>query len=252
MPKRLTIIITLLFLLSPTLCHAQQKSGVVRPERTFLLSFAKTGLLTMGPEEGQEVAKGGLIAKLDDRQERLALAEAEAGLESARLDLHTSQHNHDKIGRLVKEKVLAPISLKEAEFSLQQSQTLYHIAELNLEKAQLALQYTELHSPGPGVVTQVMAHLGEFTSPDQPVAEITDLSSLKIVVDLELKQADRLNPDQQATIIIDQKNIGTAKVKTILPLLDPASGLRRVIWTVTSNNGMLAGRYVTLSWEDGR
>jgi hypothetical protein len=44
--------------------------------------------------------------------------------------------------------------------------------------------------------------------------------------------------------------VGQASVKTIFPVIDPASGLLRVVWRVVPQEGvLLSGRYVSLaSW----
>jgi len=221
--------------------------GVVKPTRRAKLSFAQAGVLLQVPEEGQMIKKGWLVAQQDDRQAQIALAEAEAALESARLAIETAQHEKGKTERLLKEKIVAPIALTEANFALKKAQAQLKIAEAGNIAARLKLKQCKLIAPFKGVIVEVFGTIGEQSGPGNPVAEIVDLSQLEIRVDIPLKETQKIQPGIQTAILSGSKIVGKAEVKVVLPLVDPASGLRRVIFKVVEADEMLTGRHVTLA-----
>jgi len=220
--------------------------GVVKPVRSAKLSFPQQGTLVLVPEEGQMIKKGWVVAKQDDTQAKISLAEAEAALESAKLSIETAKHEQGKTERLLKENIVAPIALTETTFKLQKAEAELKIAEAKLTSSQLKLKQCQIIAPFQGVVIKVFSNLGEQNGPGNPVVEMVDLSKLEISVDMPLKATIDMKPGIRTTLLIGSRKVGKAKVKTVLPLLDPASGLRRVIWSVTEEYEMLTGRNVTL------
>jgi len=221
--------------------------GVVKPVSRAKLSFAQPGVLLKVPEEGQMINKGWLVAQQDDRQAQIALAEAEAALENARLAIETAEHEKSKTDRLLKEKIVAPIALTEANFDLKKAQAQLKIAQAGHVAAKLKLKQCKLIAPFKGVIVEVFGNIGEQSGPGNPVAEIVDLSRLEISVDIPLNATNNLKPGIQTAILSGTKKVGKAEVKVVLPLLDPASGLRRVIFRVIDADEMLTGRHVTLA-----
>jgi len=224
--------------------------GVVKPVCQAKLSFPQSGVLLKVPEEGQMIKKGWLIAQQDDRSARIALAESEAALESARLAIETAQHEKNKTERLLKERIVAPIALTEANFELKKAQAQLKIAKAGHVAAKLKLEQCKLVAPFKGVIVEVFGNIGEQSGPGSPVAKIVDISRLKISVDIPLNLSNNIKPGVQTAILSGNKIVGKAEVRVVLPLLDPASGLRRVIFRVIEANEMITGRHVSLApWK---
>jgi len=224
--------------------------GVVKPVRRAKLSFAQPGVLIKVPEEGQIIQRGFIVAKQDDRQAQIGMAEAEAAMERARLAIETAQHEKAKTERLLKEKIVAPIALTESNFALKKAEAELKIAKAGYVAAKLKLDQAQLIAPFKGVIVEVLGTIGEQSGPGNPVAEIVDLSCLEISVDIPLESTKTIKPGLQTAILSGSKIVGKAEVKVVLPLVDPASGLRRVIWRVTQADDILTGRHVTLApWK---
>jgi len=247
---KVTLILLLIIVhLTPCFSYSQSSEigGVVKPARKAILSFPKSGVLVKVPEEGQLVKKGDLIAQLDNRKALLSVSESKAALEEKQLAFETALHNSKKTERLLEEKILAPIALAEDEFKLKSAQAQVKIAEAKLKILEIDLDESSIQAPYNGLILNVEAILAEHISPGMQVCVIADLNSLQMTTDLPLDDTKDLKPGISKTIFIEEKQVGKAEVKTILPLLDPESGLRRVIWTVQSKNTLISGRYVTLS-----
>lgn len=118
---------------------------------------------------------------LEDARVWLASAQAEAA--QARLDLLLAQPFEEDI------------AVAEAEVARAQ-------AELEAARAQLA--QTELTAPLSGTVTAVMVEVGQFLPPGQIVAQIGDLSTLRVeTTDLNQTDAARLQVGDRATVTFD-------------------------------------------------
>jgi len=224
--------------------------GVVKPARVANLSFVRPGTIVSIPEVCQRVRPGDTIARISDSQAKIDLAQAEAELESARLNMITAQHQRNKTKRLLDEKILAPIALTEADFSLKKVENMLSIAESNVARHKLLLEECSLTAPFGGVLVEVTAGLGEQATPGMQIARIVDLSHLVVSVNIPLSLSSLLKPGFSTPIFIDNRPVGTATVKNMVPLIDASSGLQKVIWRVASSESIIAGRYVTLkSWE---
>ncbi len=225
--------------------------GVVKPARAANLSFVRPGTIVSLPEVSRRVRPGETIARISDAQARIDLTQAEIELESARLYLATAQHQHNKTQRLVDEKILAPIALTEANFSLKKAENQLSIAESNVDRYKLLLEGCRLKAPFGGVLVEVSAGLGEQVTPGMQIARIVDLSHLIVTVNIPLRLSRLLKPGFSTPILIEKQPVGTATVKNMIPLIDASSGLQKVIWQVESNEPIIAGRYVTLqNWGD--
>ena len=230
--------------------ETQYYQGIVKPSRKAILAYAVSGLLVQVPQEGLKVKEGEIVSKLDNGKNLIALTEADAAVESSKLSVETVQHNLNKTKRLLDEKILAPIALVEDEFKLKQAEVELKIAKTKLDVAKLNLNESNLTAPFDGVIINVKVTLGEQISAGQEVAELIDLSSLEVSLDLPNDIAGELKEGFSAPVLVEGSKASEASVKTILPILDPASGLQRVIWSIEPNNRIISGQYISIKpWK---
>lgn len=140
-----------------------------------------TGLFT---DVGQNISKGGQIAKLDDELKQANLITAQANFDKAKKDL-------DRYEQLNKEK-----SINDAQ--LDQIKLVFKTAEAQLIIAKKQLADTKIVAPFSGTVTSRMVELGTVVSSNTVIATIVDVSNMKIKVNLaegdvfKLKQGDEV------------------------------------------------------------
>lgn len=125
-------------------------------------------LTTLGPYEGDEVAKGEVLARLDDRLLQAELSKAEVTLRQARLDLN-------RLERLVKGELVSAEAIERAR-------TAQAVAEAEVRLLRIRLDYSVIRAPFAGVVSarlvepgDVLAkfsHLLTLTQPRPLVAEV--------------------------------------------------------------------------------
>lgn len=222
--------------------------GVVLPVSQSKMGFSQGGVIVSLVEEGALVKKGDILGKVDDNTAKVEMSKAEATMAAARLGVEQATHNREKTQRLTGEKIVSEMALKEEEFKTRQAENTLRTAEAGLEAAKLALAGCVLKAPFTGVVVTRTAHVGEFVAVGAPVLELADLSRLEMSMDVPPQVVEGLKVGMETTILLEEKPVGKAKARAVLPLVDGVSGLRRVIWVATPDKGVvLSGRYVSLA-----
>ncbi|MCB2189532.1 MAG: efflux RND transporter periplasmic adaptor subunit [Deltaproteobacteria bacterium] len=141
------------------------------------------------PKEGEEVAKGALLAEIDVAERGAALARAKAAYKLAD-GLAQRREN------LKSRKVLAQEDLDRAETERQ-------LAKGNLDAAQILYDQSFLRTPVAGVVNKLYVDPGEFAKRGEPVAEIVNTRSIKVNLSVPELDVRFLSPGQAALVTVD-------------------------------------------------
>jgi len=233
-----------LVLLSP-LRAERVVQGLVEPYRDVLLSAAIPGRIASLPvREGDRVAEGAVLLRLESRVEELeverrrsiyenqtelqAAREREAllkeELESTRaLAERTGSVSRDELNRKQLETVLAGLEVARLDQSRERERI-----ELEMAQERLALQH--IIAPFAGVVAQLPLDEGESVQANQPSIRLVDDAKAYLVVNIPAEQARALRIGQPVSLRfpLAEPLEKTGTVDFLSPVVDPASGLRRV------------------------
>jgi membrane fusion protein (multidrug efflux system) len=183
-------------------------------------------------EEGDRVARGQLLARLKDDEQRTALAKVLSQLAKARRE-------HERQTRLYGLELISQEVFNEATYELEQ-------LELSLEEAQRELGYTEVRAPIVGTVTQRLVNLGDYATVNQHLFDLVDFDSIVARVYVPEKELVRLDTGQPARIYApalgDREYRG--EVLRLAPTVDPRSGTLKVTIAIPDNEGLRPGLYV--------
>ena len=136
--------------------------------------------------EGQGVKAGQLIAKLDDEQIRFQIEALQVTLEGYQNDLKRYEV-------LVKGDAVPAVNLERTQLSIRGTQ-----AQIKQLKKQL--ENTVITTPFAGIVTSKMIEKGSVVSMGAPIAKITDISALKLVVNIPEKSINQFRVGQSISI----------------------------------------------------
>jgi len=221
--------------------------GVVMPAQQINFSFAQSGLLKHIVKNGHEISKGAVLAQLQSGKLQAELNKSKALLRAASSKLASAEHERNKSSRLVKENILSEIALVEANFAVTAAQEELTVAKSQLAIAQANLDDTVITAPFNGAVINAKTHQGEWINAGEPFISLINYQDLSLSIDIPPQMGEELALGQSTDVLLNKKQVGTAQVKTIFPIVDPASGLLRIVWQVTPNQGIkLSGRYVSL------
>ncbi|WP_245168155.1 efflux RND transporter periplasmic adaptor subunit [Desulfobaculum xiamenense] len=228
---------------------AQSVGGVVRPLRRAVLSFARDGLIVFLAAEGAEVAAGDVLGRLDERQAVANLRNARIRTEAAAIGVDEARHDRDVQKDLLKDDIITEEAYRNLEIKVRYSQMQQRSSEAAEAVAELDVDDCTLRAPFSGVVARAEGNVAEWAGRGKPIMELVDVTHLELTTDIPPELARSLATGTEVAIRDAGEAVGLATVRVMLPLLDPASGLRRVIWDVRPAADVLSGRYVVLdSW----
>jgi membrane fusion protein, multidrug efflux system len=145
--------------------------GTVQATQRVNLSFRVSGpLIELPVDEGEEVTKGQLLARIDPRDYKIAVDEARAKYIEAEADYKRYKELYER------EAVpLAELDVRRAK---------HDTAKARLEEAQANLSDTSLKAPFPGFVGAKFAQNYEYIRAQQEILSLQDVSKIEIVVDV--------------------------------------------------------------------
>lgn len=108
------------------------------------------------------------------------------------------------------------------------------VAAAALELAEANLERTTIVAPISGVLNSLPAEIGEYVAPGTVVAQIVDIDTVKIVLDVPERDIGYLRVGNEETIIcgIDKPEEITGNITYISELADPATRTTRIEITV--------------------
>lgn len=183
-------------------------------------------------EEGSEVKKDQIIARLEDNEQRTALEKAQNQFEK-------SQAEFNRVENLYQQKLVSEQAYTDAKFELRQLQ-------LSVEEARRQLDYTEIRAPIDGTISQRLIKLGDFVSNNQQLFDIVDLDSIVAYGQVAAKYLPHLRIDQQVRITspVFGDRAFPGFIKRISPVVEPKTGNVKVTIGLRNNKLLLPGMFV--------
>lgn len=204
-----------------------QLSGQVEAVDTLELGFRQGGRVTeVLVAEGDRVAPGQPLARLNAVQQDQALRVADAGLAAARAGVAQARQAQDRAAALLERGVGTRAAADQAEQALSQAAGAEERAESAVEQARRALEDTVLRAPAEAVVTAKQIAPGQVVAAAQPVLTLAALPGLEAVFqapDDPLLRGVLGREVRLETLDIDRPDM-TGRVTEVSPLIDPATG----------------------------
>ncbi len=178
-------------------------------------------VLSVPIQEGETVRKGQVIARLDDsntlaalKQAEAQVAQARAALAAARIAAADARPTYLREKRELAEGLISPNAFDAEKTSYDAAQAGVAEAEQNLAVAEASVVVNErleeetiIRAPFDGVVTAKNAQPGQIVSPSFSggggIADIVDMHSLQVEVDVSENYISRVHANQPAVITLD-------------------------------------------------
>ncbi len=210
-----------LFIASPAPGEeVMEAAGITEPIFDVALSPAVAGLVSAWKfKEGDFAKQGEVIIELDNRLESLEVERRKLAMDNRKADWDALQSLLQK----------SSISVKKED--LDKAETEYKIAVAEHQMATEQLRKRLIIAPCSGYVVEIVRDVGEACEAYQPLVRVADPRQCYFVSNVEAKASDRLNLGQEVRLAIDTSGEPaqfTGKVVLLSPVVDPASGLRKV------------------------
>ncbi|HLV67719.1 MAG TPA: efflux RND transporter periplasmic adaptor subunit [Polyangiaceae bacterium] len=224
-------------------------TGTLYPEAQAELGPNASGVLRQVlVEQGDRVKKGQVLFRLDSVHAELAVQQAKASLESARVNLRTLELEYRRSKELHEKGSLPAAVFEQVEARYDVAKTSLLQAETALQVAQKALADTIVRSPIDGVVTEKRKNVGEAVTmmPPTTVVVVQDTKRLELRVRLPESVLGTLAPGGTLRAVFPA--IGVERVVPILrinPAIDVMTRTVEIVCTVENGDeklrpGMLA------------
>ena len=164
--------------------------GIVEESEGTSVSFTGMGVVKrMLVNEGQAVAKGQLIAEMDDTQARNLLNGAEAQMNQANDALERYKMLHDNGS-------LPEVQWVEIQSKVAQAKSQYEVAKKNLADCRLT-------APVSGIIGKKLVGAGETAMPSQAVVTILDINNVKVKVAIPETEVSGITASTPSTISVE-------------------------------------------------
>jgi RND family efflux transporter MFP subunit len=187
-------------------------------------------------ELGSRVADGMTLARLENVDQELAVAQAEA--------------TYENVGRLVNRARVMTKAGGVTVADSEQTEFQYRQADIARRKARRDLELTRIVAPFPGVVTARYARPGRFVAIGDTLFRVTESGPLLARVRVSEGSAATVRVGDQATVAGISGATSKATVVHAAPAFDAASGTREVVLQLAGVGSLLPGANVTVRLGD--
>ena len=182
-------------------------TGIVTTEDVIVSPQVQGQLVKLNVNEGDHVKQGDLLGTIrqDEWQKQLAYfqqaeQQASAQIQQAEAAEKIAHLNFDRESELLKKGVepqqnwdQAHTTLMSAQAQLDAAKKQYDAAKEQTEKASVQLQYTEVHSPAPGIIDFRAAREGEVVNMGQAIVTLINQDDLWVRADVEETYVDSVH-----------------------------------------------------------
>jgi RND family efflux transporter MFP subunit len=221
-------------------------TGQIRSEAMSVLKSETQGTIAaVLVRPGDHVRKGQALLRVDPRPLDLAVREAEANLEKARLQLL----DNTVPDSIVTGKALTGERLKNAEIRAG-----LEGAKVAVEKAKLEREKATVTAPFDGVMDEVKVSPGERLANGQEIGRVVDLVHLRIeaaVLEHDLPLI-RVGGQAVVTAAAAPDHPVTGTIAAILPIVDSATRAGRAVIRAGGGGVLRPGMYADIRLEAAR
>jgi membrane fusion protein, multidrug efflux system len=217
-------------------------TGTTQPVKEVSVASESVGKITeINFALGDYIAEGKVLARTEDTYRRLAYENAKLNYFKCRDDLTRYQAMRE--GDAVTETQLRDIRLA------------YENADIQMKNAQKQLSDTQITSPFSGYVTSKSIDPGAFVNTGSVIAAISDISRLKVILDVSESDAYKLSPGQ--TVIVTSDVYPGTEYNGSISSVSQKAGISHTypVEIVMSNSNrykLKAGTYVNVHIKTGR
>jgi RND family efflux transporter MFP subunit len=221
-------------------------AGQVRSDAVSSLRFETDGTVQeVLVRPGQRVAKGQPLVRLDPRPFDMAVAEAEAAVEQAKVQY---------LDNIVPDSIVSGQPPSEERRRNARARSGLDGAEVRLQRARLDRERSTIVAPFAGTVDRVQVAAGERVRASQDAATVVDLS--RLVVEAQVLEHDlplvKVGGQARVTAAALGGRELTGRITALLPLVDSATRAGRALVEVRGDQVLRPGMYADVRLEATR
>lgn len=154
-------------------------------------------------QEGDKIAVGQLLARLETERLQAALDRTRAEVAAAKAEAHSAQLNYQRTKEMASRKLA---STAEADIAEAASKTaLAHVAatQASMAQSELALNDAKLYAPANGIIRERIVEPGDFVTPQSPIYTLALTNPVWVRTYLPESYLGKVKAGMPARIITD-------------------------------------------------
>ena len=201
-------------------------NGETAPARIVQISAETDGRVTsIGAERGSNVERGGLLVRLDERDRKARLAQAQATVKQREVEYQ---------GRL---KLQSESYVSEAQ--LQEAVAQLEAARAELRRAELDLEYMAVRAPFDGALQSRVVEVGDFLKVGDPIATFVDNRKIVVAADVSEFDARFVEVGETAEARLATGELVRGKIRYVAPVANATTRTFAVELEVDNSDGAL-------------
>lgn len=193
--------------------------------------------------EGQQVAAGDVIARIDTRNLQAEYERELAAVEKARADLELATLNRDKNRQLLEQRYISQNTYEATETAYAGSVASLKLAEAQARLAKIALDDATVRAPFDGTIARRLVEPGEKVSPDSAIVTLVDLRNMLLSAAVPAVEIPAVEVGQTARFKFGGfgDRVFEGKVQRISPVTEEGSRAINVYIAVPNQDQALKG-----------
>ncbi len=201
-------------------------NGETAPARVVQISAETDGRVTsIGAERGANVEQGGLLVRLDERDRKARLAQAQATVKQREVE-------YEGRLQLQTESYVSEAQLQEAIAQLEAAKT-------ELRRAELDLEYMNVRAPFDGALQARAVEVGDFLKVGDPIATFVDNRKIIVAADVSEFDARYVEVGEPAEARLATGELVRGEIRYVAPVADTATRTFAVELEIDNADGAL-------------
>jgi HlyD family secretion protein len=188
-----------------------QAAGAIQPDTTVEVKSKASGeILQLYAETGQLVKRGQPLVRIDPRNARNTLAQAQADLDVARAQLANAASQKRRSDELYKTQSITEQENEQAQLDFANATAAVVRAKVSVDNARIMLDDTDVRAPATGTVIEkdvergtVIASATSNVSGGTTLLKMADLNLVQVKTLVDETDVGKVQPDQRATVTVD-------------------------------------------------
>jgi HlyD family secretion protein len=188
-----------------------QASGAIQPDTTVEVKSKASGeILQLNAETGDVVKRGAPLVRVDPRNARNLLAQAQADLDVAKAKLTNATSQKKRADELFKSQSITEQEHEQALYDYADARSQVVRSQVAVDNARIQLEDTDVRAPITGTVLEkdvergaVIASATSNVSGGTTLLKMADLNQVQVRTLVDETDIGKLQPGQLATVTVD-------------------------------------------------
>lgn len=187
------------------------------------MTAAVTGELDWVAEPGTRLAKGDIVARLDERAMSLRLEEQQFLRDREAVNEVYFSKEAERLATLRENQNVSALQLDEALARRDTSRKELAVLSARIRQIENEIERSRLRARFAGVVAERFKEAGEYVAAGEVVARFVDVDRLEVRTDVPISFREQLGAGSTLELMLAENEVFASRVRTLIPAGDPVS-----------------------------